>query len=92
MPAEKMTVAFSVACGAAAASIAVCLMLATRETGEGSTNGTELVCDPLLQPFGVVAWVISFAFSALWLLTHCKIPCLLPVPVRAILCRAILPC
>jgi len=33
MLAEKMTVAFSVACGAAAASIAVCLMLATRDRG-----------------------------------------------------------
>jgi hypothetical protein len=73
-PAEKMTAAAAVSAGAASAAAAAAIIVATRDNGDVGDNRSELVCERVLQLFGVMAWVISFAFSALWLQTHCENP------------------
>jgi multisubunit Na+/H+ antiporter MnhC subunit len=76
--AAKMTAAIAVAAFSLSAAVAVAIFVATRDHGDLGKNSPDLVCDPLLQLFGIVAWVISFAFSALWLMTHCELfhsPC-----------------
>ena len=70
------TVAETVGAGVVFASVmAVVMLIATGPDAggvESGPNNPHLVCNPVLQPFAVTAWVISFAFTALWLLTHCE--------------------
>ena len=85
--AAKMTAAIAVAAFSLSAAVAVAIFVATRDHGDLGKNSPDLVCDPLLQLFGIVAWVISFAFSALWLMTHCELfhsPCHLRRRARAL--------
>lgn len=70
----RSEVMYAVAVAAALAAAAACIFVGMGESDESSAR--DVICDPLLQTFGLVAWVISFAFSALWLLTHCKCPTL----------------
>jgi multisubunit Na+/H+ antiporter MnhC subunit len=72
--AKKWTASECVGAGvvfAAVAAVAVLIAAGPEESSSGP-NSPDLLCAPLLQPFAVTAWVISFAFTALWLLTHCE--------------------
>lgn len=85
--AAKMTAAIAVAAFSLSAAVAVAIFVATRDHGDLGKNSPDLVCNPLLQLFGIMAWVISFAFSALWLMTHCELfhsPCHLCRRARAL--------
>ena len=62
----RSEVMYAVAVAAALAAAAACIFVGMGESDESSAR--DVICDPLLQTFGLVAWVISFAFSALWLL------------------------
>jgi len=64
----KNVYAIAVTGGAVAAATAIFFSLPRAE----HYGGGDAVCDSMLQAVGVITWVISFAYSTLWLLTHCE--------------------
>lgn len=98
--ARKWTASEVVGAGVVCAAVAAVVVLIAAGPAESDSgpNSPDLVCDPLLQPFAVTAWVVSFAFTALWLLTHCEsCPPALSLPLEppsfgAVLLRRAVPC
>jgi cellulose synthase/poly-beta-1,6-N-acetylglucosamine synthase-like glycosyltransferase len=81
VPAEKMTAAAAVAAGAVSAAAAAVILLATQDVDIGN-NSSEMICERNLQLLWVMGWVISFAMSALWLLTHGRLQAFLRDPSK----------